>query len=398
MTERAVRVLVVDGDEGLRSLLRHRLGAQRFDVVEAADAETALAEIARQTPDVLVTELALPGMDGWELLRRLRRGRATAALPMLVLSARNRPADVAGGLEAGADDYLGKPFEFPELLARLRALLRRARGYDLEEDADLPRGRVITFVGAKGGVGTTTLAVNVGVALALEGTATILADLRPVRGTVAAQLGLAPRRRVDRLPLGRPEVMTRGMVDGTLVDHPSGLRLLLGPSGEQEAPAAAALRPLVDLLRTLAEVVILDVDGIGSVWGEAGLRAASRILVVTEPEPLSLDRAGAVIGLLEHHGVRPGRIEVVANQTHPTMTVGAAEIEERTGRAVGFALPAMAQACAEAVRRGQPLVRVAPHLPGTLTIQAIAAAIKPPPPAEPRVGDQPPGAPGASAG
>jgi two-component system KDP operon response regulator KdpE len=116
------RVLVVDDDPQLQRALRITLRAAGFDVVTAGDGRTALAGAAAEHPDIVVLDLGLPDLDGTEVLAGLRPWFAG---PVLVLSARADGRDKVDALDAGADDYVTKPFDMGELLARLRALLRR---------------------------------------------------------------------------------------------------------------------------------------------------------------------------------------------------------------------------------------------------------------------------------
>ena len=131
MAEPAVRdrVLVVDDDPPLRRMLARTLAAEGYEVTVAGDGGGALAEAERTAPDVIVLDVAMPGLDGLAVCRRLRgKGLPT---PILMLTARDAVPDRVAGLEAGADDYLVKPFAVQELIARLRALTRRgadARG------------------------------------------------------------------------------------------------------------------------------------------------------------------------------------------------------------------------------------------------------------------------------
>jgi DNA-binding response OmpR family regulator len=117
------RVLIVDDEPNLRHTLSYNLQREGYEVVQAVDGETALAAAERQPPDVVVLDLMLPGIDGLEVCRRLRQ-RST--VPVLMLTARDTEIDRVVGLEVGADDYLPKPFSMRELLARVRAILRRA--------------------------------------------------------------------------------------------------------------------------------------------------------------------------------------------------------------------------------------------------------------------------------
>jgi two-component system KDP operon response regulator KdpE len=117
-----VRVLVVDDEPPIRRFLRTSLAAQGYDVTEAADGAGALDEIRRRPPDLLVLDLGLPGIDGIEVIRRLRGGGTTT--PIIVLSSRVDQAGKVEALDLGADDYVTKPFGVDELLARIRAALR----------------------------------------------------------------------------------------------------------------------------------------------------------------------------------------------------------------------------------------------------------------------------------
>jgi DNA-binding response OmpR family regulator len=116
------RILVVDDDVGLRELLQEYLSAQGYQVSTVADGISMDAHLASQTADIVILDLMLPGEDGLSLARRLR---AKSDLPIIMLSARGEDVDRIIGLEVGADDYLAKPFNPRELLARIRALLRR---------------------------------------------------------------------------------------------------------------------------------------------------------------------------------------------------------------------------------------------------------------------------------
>jgi two-component system phosphate regulon response regulator PhoB len=123
----ATDVLVVEDEPDIRSLIVHHLERDGFRCRTAASGGEALARVRAAQPDLVVLDLMLPGMNGLEVCRRLRADPATAALPIIMLTAKADEVDRVVGLEMGADDYLAKPFSTKELVARVRAVLRRAR-------------------------------------------------------------------------------------------------------------------------------------------------------------------------------------------------------------------------------------------------------------------------------
>ena len=122
------RILVVDDDQRVRTVVCWQLEADGFAVTEAGDGASALAQIARDRPDLVVLDLSLPGVGGLDVLRRVREAEgAGTPLPVIVLSGRSGETDRIIGLDLGADDYLVKPFSPGELAARVRSVLRRSR-------------------------------------------------------------------------------------------------------------------------------------------------------------------------------------------------------------------------------------------------------------------------------
>jgi two-component system response regulator MprA len=121
-SENKSRVLVVDDDPEILSFLRRGLAFEGYVVDTASDGAEAIAKVREKEPDLIILDIMMPGIDGLEVSRRLRRG---TDVPILMLTAKGSTSDKVSGLDAGADDYLVKPFEFDELLARIRALLRR---------------------------------------------------------------------------------------------------------------------------------------------------------------------------------------------------------------------------------------------------------------------------------
>ena len=125
----SIKILTVEDDNSIRTVVRMALEDEGWEVLEAGNGEDALAIFKRDGANVVLIDIMLPGIDGFEVCRSIRR---STDVPIIMVTARDDTHDVVAGLEAGADDYLTKPFEPKELSARIRALLRRARSADPE--------------------------------------------------------------------------------------------------------------------------------------------------------------------------------------------------------------------------------------------------------------------------
>jgi two-component system, OmpR family, alkaline phosphatase synthesis response regulator PhoP len=129
------RILVVDDEPDILELVQYNLSKAQYEVVGVESGEEALVQVRTTPPDLIVLDLMLPGVDGLEVCRALKRDTRTAAVPIVMLTARGEEADIVAGLELGADDYLTKPFSPRVLLARIRAVLRRLHTESVAEDA-----------------------------------------------------------------------------------------------------------------------------------------------------------------------------------------------------------------------------------------------------------------------
>ena len=126
-------VLIVEDEDPLVTMLRYNLEKEGFEVASAGDGEEALLQIAERKPDAVLLDLMLPFVSGIEVCRQIRRSPATRGLPVIMLTARGEETDRVRGLDSGADDYVVKPFSPGELIARLRAVIRRAQPVMAEE-------------------------------------------------------------------------------------------------------------------------------------------------------------------------------------------------------------------------------------------------------------------------
>jgi len=127
------RILIIEDEPDIRELLQYALEREGFEVTMAADGVAGLALLRKQAPDLLILDLMLPGLDGLEVCRRIKGDPGTRAIPVVMVTAKGDEADVVLGLGLGADDYVPKPFSPKEVIARVRAVLRRVASGAVDE-------------------------------------------------------------------------------------------------------------------------------------------------------------------------------------------------------------------------------------------------------------------------
>ncbi len=136
----AAKVVVIEDEPDILELIEYNLGREGFDVATAASGRSGLAAIEREKPDIVLLDLLLPGLDGLDVCRRLRAVESTRDLPVIMVTARGEESDVVLGLGVGADDYIHKPFSPRELIARVRAVLRRGPKRSRDPERRVSRG------------------------------------------------------------------------------------------------------------------------------------------------------------------------------------------------------------------------------------------------------------------
>jgi DNA-binding response OmpR family regulator len=179
------KILIVDDEPNMLKMLGMTLEAAGFQIIVAQEAKSAWKKIADEAPDLVVLDIMMPGMDGLEFLRRLRLQPVTELLPVILLSALSAVDDKIAGLKAGADEYLTKPIDPREFVARITALLERTER--LRESSSEQSAIIVSVIGVKGGVGTTRVASNI---------AGVLTTVNRQTGTIPGLVGRKSHRQV----------------------------------------------------------------------------------------------------------------------------------------------------------------------------------------------------------
>jgi pilus assembly protein CpaE len=317
----ADKILIVDDDLDTLRLVGLMLQRQGYQISAATNGQQGLEKAFEEDPDLILLDVMMPDMDGYEVTRRLRQNPSTADTPILMFTAKSQLDDKVVGFEVGANDYLTKPTHPSELQARVKTLLARA-GDKKEKVAaaggDEKHGYVIGILGARGGLGITTLAANLGAGL-LNKTKSevIVAELLPGQGALALELGLASTRGlVDLLSLVRVGELTRDKIRESLTHHGSGLDILLAsdrPRDMHLINQVSNYEVLVTGLAGLARFVVLDL-GVGiQPFAPKVIPHCDEVLILLEGVPNTIIHTRALIEDIASLGINKRNINVVLN-------------------------------------------------------------------------------------
>ena len=312
------KVLIVDDEPQVRKLLETFLDRAGFVVRVASDGLEALALLREEIPDLVITDVTMPNLNGLELTHRLRSSHKTARIPILMLSALKQEQDVLAGYAQGADDYVGKPIELTILRAKIDQLLRRSASTVVKVPTEL--GKTIVFMHGKGGVGNTTLAVNAAIAMIDRSPERVaLLDLNLTFSNSHLLLDLRDLTPLTRLAALHGEVDDEAF-ERFVAKHPSGLRLVVGNHVPEEAEMVSvpAVQLAIDKLRGENDYVIVDLPANFSEHSLAVLDRTRLVCLVTTPRLAAMKATRDCLEVLNKISYPPEQVRLVLNHTSPS--------------------------------------------------------------------------------
>lgn len=357
------KILVVDDEPEALKLFGYALHRQGYEIIVAQNGQEGLALIKSQKPDLVVLDIMMPGMDGYEVCRRIRSDPETRALPVIMLTAKTETSDKLSGFEAGADDYVSKPVALPELFARVKALLARA-SYRSTSAAAAVNTKTIGFLGIKGGVGATTVAVNIALALVQRQHSVLLAELRLGGGTAAQMLGLPAQENLTTLHKLDVKEITPGAVRALLVTHATGLSLLTAPPtasvkgyDECQQLEPGKVGAILAGLKGLTQYLLLDLGCSLTSGVVEALSQCSRTVLIAEHCPLALGMIKAQYRDVASLGLVGNRIDIVVNNRSRTAnSLSKTEMEKLVGQPLLTVIPPAPELAFQANREGSPIM------------------------------------------
>jgi DNA-binding response OmpR family regulator/CO dehydrogenase nickel-insertion accessory protein CooC1 len=333
------KILIVDDDVDTLKLVGMMLQKQGYQICAAANGEQGLAQAEAENPDLILLDVMMPEMDGYEVARRLRANSLTANTPILMFTAKTQLEDKVTGFESGADDYLTKPTHPAELIAHVKALLTRS-SMGLSSASKLQaekRSLTIGVLAPHGGQGVTTVAVNLGDALrkTTQGDV-IVAEMRPGMGTLGPDMGEANPNILTDLLSGSLSDLTRQKIKEKLFTHKTGLRILFGSTNTKDGlltNAPILMEALVNRMSYLTPYLVLDLGAGLTPLTQKLLPACNIILVLVEPVANSIVHSRALINdLADLIGSNQDIHAVVVNRIRSDTQLNMTRMEELLGQ------------------------------------------------------------------
>ena len=373
------KILVVDDELDTLRLVGMMLESKGYEIIVASNGQKALTLAKNELPDLILLDILMPGMDGYEVTRRLRQDEATSRIPIIMFTAKHGMDSRVLGLETGADAYLTKPISTRELLAHVKAILGRAsKGRERAFSDEL--GHTLAVVSTRGGVGATTVALNLGVALQkCTQKSVIVAEFRPGQGSLSLELGYGQPQGLNHLLQMSPAEVSRRSVESELVNHPAGIRLLLSspqPMDARYAWSASNFEAITHFLTQMAEYVVIDLGPGLNPTSERVLVNCREVLVLIEPLPQSVLQARALLEDLFGIGIGSDQVHIVlVNRARSNMQLTPSQIQEQLGFEIPVAFTPEPELAYQASSNNAPMILMQPHGPAAQQFFKLAELV-----------------------
>lgn len=397
------KILLIDDNIDMQKMLAVVLRKQGHEVLTAERGQQGIDLANAQNFGAIVLDVMMPDMNGYEVARRLRAEARTKDIPIIILTARAQAVDQQAALDAGADAYLPKPVDIAELNTRIQELTTSGRPRPAAPAqpatpvapppaaastpvtppppmavpvataapvaVSIPQvsGRLISVVCWRGGVGATTLAVNLAGAMAREGRRVCLIDLSPSSGHAALMLRLRAKPNWTDLPID----INAGNLGFTLVKHDSGLQVLAAPTQPQpEGLNAEVFSAIIPLMFGFFTDIVIDCAPMLDAATRAAIMASTRVLLALAPEVTAVQTMTGTLAVMAGLQVSPDAIRLVLNHPTPNPTLLPARIENALKRPLDATLPYDA-AMSAALLQGTPLFMANPRSPYMTALSAF---------------------------
>jgi len=353
----AVSILVVDDNEITLKIVTATLKVDGYEIHSAGSAAEAIEKAGRIRPNLAILDVMMPDMDGYELCKRLRQMPATANIPILILTAFSEINEKLKAFEAGADDFMPKPFQPQELQARVKVHLRRAISQATEAETDL-NARKIAIFSLRGGAGVSSLACNLAVGLTqVWNLPVLLLDLAFLNGQSALMLDLPLRNTWADLANNTPAYIDDEVLQKVLLRHECGVEVISAPKQVHEAEriTPAHVTKVIELARSQYHYIIMDLPHDFNSSTLAALDCADVILLLLSPDLASVRCASSALAVFDKLGYGSEKVHLVLNWTFQNNGLPRKEIETALKKTLKVVFPYLSDVLLLALMTGKPV-------------------------------------------
>jgi pilus assembly protein CpaE len=356
----AEKILIVDDDVDSLKLIGLMLQRNGYEVIAAHAGNQAITKAVNELPDLIILDVMMPDMNGYDVCRRLRGNPLTQDIPIIMFTAKTLIDDKVAGFEAGADDYLTKPTHPAELASRVRAILQRSNS---KKQSGSSRGATIGVLGVKGGIGATTITMNLGASLLNMKATPVIADFRLGMGSLGSSLGLGQNNGMSKL-LSRPaNEITADTIIKELATHQSGLRVLSCSTKPREGllnPSPDTAVAIVNELRSIGKPTIFDLGAGFSPLVNRLQAEMDRLLVLVDPATVTLSMARELLQELAKNN-RDKIHLVVVNRAQINLQPPWHEVEHSLEHEIRAIISPSPELAYQAMESGMPMVSFQPN-------------------------------------
>ncbi len=371
------RILIADDDADALRLVGLMLERQGYKIFAAANGQQALQKAIESQPHLIVLDVMMPDMDGYEVATRLHGNPTTESIPILMFTAKVAVNDKIAGYQAGADDYLTKPAHPRELVARVEALLERHPS----PEERVEQGHVVGFLPTKGGLGTSMLALNTAIELRRmhDDIPSALVELHEGSGTMAFQLGMETQNSLSALLEQPLSYITERTLLSHMVEHTTGLQVLFAtakPHGVGPKLDKQRVRTILRYLNSQFDYILLDLPPDLSEPYQEALRLCESILVTVEPNRVGMALAQQTLDALDGLGIGSQKARIILIQRMPaTGSLSHSMVEQTLHREMIASIPPVPDLALESIQNGRPIVEIQPHSLVTQQIRRVVQFI-----------------------
>ena len=364
----AEKILIIDDDVDTLRLVGLVLQRQGYEISAASNGSQGLTKALEERPDLILLDVMMPDMDGYEVTRRLRKNPVTAAIPIMMFTAKTQLDDKVTGFEVGADDYLTKPTHPTELQAHVKALLARTVHKDPNDVVTASHehhGYVIGVLAARGGLGVSSLASNLAAGIFTRTQSdVILAELVPGQGTFGLNFGAPNQKGLTEILQGSVVEVTREKVQASLVPHNSGIKLFLASENPRDITLTSQVQnyeALVARLSCLARFVVLDLGTGLPTFVQKVLPMCNERIIVVEGAPSAIQHTKLLIDdIFDLHIDRKSISVVLNNRQRSEAQMAWTQVQEKLGHSISSTLTPAPELFLQAERLQTPAVMCQP--------------------------------------